>query len=344
MNRHLRYCLILLIVLFTQCEEPIDLKLKDTDTEYLVVDGFITTEAKAHTITISRSSPFRNNEITPFVKENLQSIEIVDDLGSVTPLFLVTQGVYETPDNFAAVEGRTYQLRFTRENGENYETQPQTIPPKGRIDDLYFEYEVRQIYNSEADQFVDRGGIQFKANYTFPSEDSFMAFDWEGTYVFRDPAKPCYVRDENSGIAPLVSNTRFNNLAFEEQDLFFLNHDFRFREKYSLNLLLYTMDQSAFNFLSDVQAQLNSSGSIFDPAPQQLNGNIYNVRDESEVVLGYFGAFNITSKRIFIIPAQIPAPEPYNVCSRGGPGMPPSYCFDCVLLLGASENIPSFWE
>ena len=159
-----RYCLIFVLFLCIQCEEPIELKLNDTDTAYLVVDGFITTEAKAHTITISQSTPFRNNEITPFLKERVSSIEIVDNFDSATPLTERELGVYETPSDFAAVEGRTYQLRFTRENGQNYESRPQTVPPSGQIDDVYFNYEVRQVYNSEVDQFVDRGGLQFSAD------------------------------------------------------------------------------------------------------------------------------------------------------------------------------------
>ncbi|MEL7146659.1 MAG: DUF4249 domain-containing protein [Bacteroidota bacterium] len=341
----LRYSLILLLFICIQCEEPVALKLKETETTYLVVDGFITTEAKEHVITISNSTPFRNNEITPFIKESVASIQIVDDQDNITPLLFQGTGVYHTPANFAAREGTAYRLRFTRENGESYESVPQIVPAAGSIDDLYFNYQTRQVYNSEADQFVDMGGLQFKADYTFPESGKYMAFDWEGTFIFESEFRTCYVSEETNGIESLASNVRFETQSFQEQDLFFFNHDFRFRHKYSLNLLLYTMDRSAYNFLADVQGQLNSSGSIFDPAPRQLNSNVFNTRNEDEVVLGYFGAFNVTSKRIFITPGQIPAAAPFDVCTRSeGPGSPPAYCFNCLLYIGASDVRPSYWE
>ena len=298
-------------------------------------------------ITISRSSPFRNSEVTPFVKESLNSIEIVDDLGNRTPLFADEEpGVYRTFNDFAAVEGRTYVLRFETNGGVSYESRPQTVPPAGRIDNVYFNYEISQIYNSEFDQFVDRGGLQISADYSYPSQESFMAFDWEGTYIFKADGgfQTCYVPDQQPGIAPIVNNRAFNTLSFEDQDLFFFNHTFKFRFKYSVNVLLYSMDEAGYNFLTDVESQLNSTGSIFDPAPKQLKGNIFNPNNESEIVLGYFGVFNVTSSRIFISAGQIPAPPAFDICSRGGPGFPPNYCFDCTELNGSTEEEPSYWE
>jgi hypothetical protein len=41
-------------------------------------------------------------------------------------------------------------------------------------------------------------------------------------------------------------------------------------------------------------------GSIFGSQPNQTKGNIYNISDSSETVIGYIGAGSIQQKRMFI--------------------------------------------
>ena len=41
-------------------------------------------------------------------------------------------------------------------------------------------------------------------------------------------------------------------------------------------------------------------GSIFGSQPNQNHGNIHNVADSSEMVIGYIGAGSIQQQRIFI--------------------------------------------
>lgn len=347
MIKHLR--LLLLLLLFARCEEPIELKFDNEPENYLVIDGIITTERKAHQITISRATPFTNNEVTPFNKESVREISISDDQGNSFPLFEVEKGVYLTEDNFAGIEGRCYQLEIRTLNNEIYRSTPQKIPVNGTIDDARFEYEVEPIYNSSADQFVDKKVLKVYADYSFPATNDFIAFDWEGTFFLRVPGSfgrpsQCYVADSNNGIEPILSNVSRSNLSYENQELFSLTYDFRFRDRYSLNVKMFSISEEAFDFLSDVEQQLNTTGSIFDPAPKQIFSNIANISDEDEIVLGFFGAFNVTEKRIFINRSEIPAGETFNICNRGGPGRPPDFCFDCTIYFGASATKPPYWD
>ncbi len=339
--------LLVLLVLFSHCEEPIDLKFKNEPKDYLVIEGIITSQPKAHQITISRATPFTNNEVTPFKKESVNDIRITDDLGNIYPLFEVDQGVYVTESNFAALTGRSYQLKLTTANNKSYESKPQTILPVGSIGDAKFEYDVEQIFNSEAEQFVDKGVLKVFADYDLPQNGNFAAVDWEGTFILKTELgtpKDCYVADKNNGIAPIITNNGLTNNSFTNQELFTITYDFRFRYRYSLNILMYSIDETAAKFLSEVEQQLNSTGSIFDPAPRQISGNISNTRDENEVVLGFFGAFNVTEKRILISRNNIPAGETFNICDRGGPGNPPDFCFDCTLFFGSTDVQPPYWE
>ncbi|MGB3465994.1 MAG: DUF4249 domain-containing protein [Cyclobacteriaceae bacterium] len=339
--------LLLLLFLFSHCEEPIEIDIKTTPKDYLVVDGTITTEEKNHLVIISRATPFKNADLAPLQRESVNEIMIVDDNSQTTTLFEVETGVYSTPASFAAKEGSSYQLKFTTVDGQSYESTPQKIYQNGEISNIGFDYRIQQVYTSSADQFVDKGVIQITGDYRYSDESAYLAFDYDGTFIFNAPNDPtdCYVPDEKSGYSALRSGVSFDDKNFAGDELFSVNYDFKFRNTYSLNLKMYTIGRDAYSFLSDVQEQINSTGSIFDPAPQQIIGNIVNTNDEGETILGFFGAFNVTEQRIFIRSNDLAAPEPFDICGRiNGPGNPPNYCFDCSNYFRSTKIKPNFWQ
>ena len=48
-------------------------------------------------------------------------------------------------------------------------------------------------------------------------------------------------------------------------------------------------------------------GSIFDSQPSQLVGNVHNVADAAEPVIGYISAGTIQTKRIYINKSELPS-------------------------------------
>jgi hypothetical protein len=53
-------------------------------------------------------------------------------------------------------------------------------------------------------------------------------------------------------------------------------------------------------------------GSIFDPQPSQTGGNIHNMTDPSETVVGFIGCSSQTEERIFVDRSQLPAVHVYS--------------------------------
>ena len=47
-------------------------------------------------------------------------------------------------------------------------------------------------------------------------------------------------------------------------------------------------------------------GTLFDPLPTQLTGNVRCLNDENELALGYVGAHNLEQQRIFITRSELP--------------------------------------
>jgi hypothetical protein len=62
----------------------------------------------------------------------------------------------------------------------------------------------------------------------------------------------------------------------------------------------------AFTFWTDLKKNTEQLGSIFDPQPFTNIGNIHNVNNTSEPVVGYVSACLVQTKRIYILKAQLP--------------------------------------
>jgi hypothetical protein len=134
--------------------------------------------------------------------------------------------------------------------------------------------------------------------------------------------------------------------------------------RYSILVRQYAIEKQEYDFLSQMKKNTESLGTIFDPQPSALRGNIRCVTDPDDPVVGYVGASVVREQRIFIraaprfkmtcptdtIPVDsiyfaVPASLPYNAVQRG-PSID-SYlvstprCVDCTLR---GTNVkPSFW-
>ncbi len=342
MRRYLQY--IFLIIL--GCQEPIELDFQ-SDDEYLVIDGFITDDFGPHTIKISKSQPFTNDEIVIFEKVQNAAVTITDDLGNVTNLTMSAPGSYLTSGFFIGQIGRSYTLSVDV-NGETYESTPQLIPAKSSFGSVYFEQGQREVINDDGELLVNPT-VKFLCDVDYASQNSYAAVTWEGTYEYKtvltQTPYDCYVDEANRGFSSIITNEEVNVDSADKVTVGELLFDVRFKSAYSLNAILYSMNEEAHNFHFQINQQRSSTGSVFDPQPFQIFGNIRNVNDPDQTVLGYFGAYGKEESRVFVYSSNIDAPAPFDICSRvGGPGFPPSYCFDCANFPGAYIIQPSYWQ
>jgi hypothetical protein len=70
--------------------------------------------------------------------------------------------------------------------------------------------------------------------------------------------------------------------------------------KYSINVKQYVLTQTAYNFWQNLASTTQQLGSLFDPQPSQVKGNVHSLTNPAETVVGYVSASTVQSKRIFI--------------------------------------------
>jgi hypothetical protein len=61
-----------------------------------------------------------------------------------------------------------------------------------------------------------------------------------------------------------------------------------------------SITQDAYNFWKSIEELTTESGSMFDLQPYQVRGNVKNINNDNEPVLGYFIVAGISEKRIFV--------------------------------------------
>jgi hypothetical protein len=133
---------------------------------------------------------------------------------------------------------------------------------------------------------------------------------------------------------------------------------------YSILVKQYGLSREAFEYWTALAKTTQGTGSLFDPLPSQVTGNVKNSRDNKELVFGYFSAAVEQKQRIFIrtrlgkYPTCMPPDtltlkealetEAFLLSSfinEGKSGILASseFCGDCRVQGGITKK-PSFWE
>lgn len=125
MNKFL-YIGILLSLAFFSCRKVIDLKLKDSEPQF-VLKGEVNAGDSVHVVSITKSVSFNASNVFPGVTG--ANVILSDNIGNSETLTDLGNGKYTTV-NFMAVPGRTYTLTVTAEGTTfvSVSTIPQTVP------------------------------------------------------------------------------------------------------------------------------------------------------------------------------------------------------------------------
>ncbi len=338
------------------CIELIELDESLSGARLLVVEGEITDRAGPYQVKLSYTSA----TLEAFRGDVLSGAEVYisDANGNRAPLTETTEpGTYETDSaTFRGEEGGTYTVDITTPAGKRYASLPETMPEGTPIDSVYFQLESRPKIGPLGD-LVDEWGLQFYVQTgDGGSRVAYYRWKWDATFRFRTPipipqAEPipgaCFTDMPSGSAIRLATTEGLMRDRIEEQQLNFVPIAGRgLQIRYSLLVQQHALTEGAYNFWEDIVAQQTTGESIFDPPPSPIAGNLYNVDDDSETVLGYFQVASVVEKRIFVPSAMVPANPDNTFPGSAEPcrgGSIPDYCFDCSLIPGTYIEPPSFW-
>lgn len=332
--------LFYLVLLFSNCIQEFNPPSKGYEN-LLVVEAFLSNGEDAFEVKLSRSIPI---DTTALIPESGATINLSDDSGEI---YLLVEsdvsGVYVYPGDINAQIGKSYQIHIETNTGIQYESSNVTMLETPEIDSVSFRFEERPSAGLK--------GVQLYVNTHDPANDTwYYRWEWEETWQFSTPY-PSYNVYENGRIFVREEDINIcwksdKSTAIEFATSINLNEDIinyyplryvstetdRLFWKYSINVKQYALSEESYHYWKELQKTTESLGSLFDPQPSIVVGNIYNVNDDEEVVLGFFDVSTVEEKRIFIRRSDIP------------PAGFPNYYSSCVDSIVTFGNIPGMLE
>lgn len=379
-KRWLNILLLGSLIVFTSCVDEYWPDLSDYEN-LLVISGIVTDGNDTAVINVSRSSSL--DYITNIPVKNA-NVEILCDDGTYTTLKERSSGEYLLIDPlFERKIGNSYKLSLTLDDGTRYESPFCELLAPNPIDSVYSE--IKYIPgNYEAYQTQ---GLEFYINNHSPNHDTAnylwrmwqtykykatftLDYLWEGQYIeVNDPdsIQFCYRTKKVDEIAT-YSTKYLTGTNLVKYPLTFTSTDTKILSiRCSLLVEQLVISSADYDFWSAIQQQEENQGDLYSHNPFQIRGNIRNVDNDDEVVLGNFTVAGKSQKRMFVSrPAKLdfyytvcapdfesiqfiydfgPSTWPVFVTDIPGQGKAlgsSEFCFDCRLE-GGSLTPPSFW-
>jgi len=369
-----RWTSLALCCLYCRCVQSYVSPYKSPPTGYLVVEGFISGNTPTQ-YRLSRSIELPGDSAIPPVTGAKLQVEGSDN--SVYPLPELVQGNYggDTLNLSTSVQ---YRLRIGTPDGQTYLSDFVPLKSSPPIDSVNWVYHDR---DSSVDIYVNthdpanstryyRWVFDQTWEYHSTQQSALLYIAASDTVVQRAPDQQVFRcwQDIPSTSIYLSSTAKLANdvvyafplvhIPYGAQQLAIL---------YSIQVTQYALTEDAYNFYTQLLENTESLGSIFDLLPTQLTGNIRNLTNPDEPVIGYISAGTLQQQRIFIYHDQLPywvynfecgpdiAVKPDSIQYYFGAwGFTPvgfstgvylagqTYCVDCTSQ-GGSNQKPAYW-
>jgi hypothetical protein len=335
------FILLLLGSTITTCIDPFNPNLSGQKA-ILVVDALLTNENRSYTVKLSYTTQSQNED--PAMASSA-FVTISDWDGNVTRLTETTNGIYKTDSlAFQGETGNTYTLYIKTFEGAEYRSEPCTINPVKQIDRIYFQKDQEIPKNSSEilegiriflDSENSGGGKYFRWIYdewwkfSVPYPKRFDYIDENNIPEVDQIKQVCYAHDRTDEILINSSESSQTN-RIEREPILFLSPDLsdRFLIQYCIDIKQLSLSAAEFQFWEQMKEINESGGDIFDKQPFSIIGNIHNVNNPLETVLGYFQVSAVEEKRIYISPQEIKDLEL------------PVYSYDCEAVEVAPNDYP----
>jgi hypothetical protein len=139
------------------------------------------------------------------------------------------------------------------------------------------------------------------AQHNAPIESNLGVKD--GLIFYRDSTTQvynCWNTTRSNTIAVASTKALSTDVVSYQQVHKIIKNDARLDVRYSINVRQYAISDEAYQYWQILQKSTQQTGSIFDPQPSQLSGNVTCVNDPKKAVIGFISAGSYTEKRIFI--------------------------------------------
>ncbi|MBO2008339.1 DUF4249 domain-containing protein [Hymenobacter negativus] len=292
------------------CTDPYMPDVITSPPSYLVVDGFINSQGVT-TIKLSRTYAVASKAAVPV--ETRATVYIEDEAG--TRQLLTESSVKGTYASVAHTlnTARKYRLHINTLAGREYVSDYVPVKTTPPIDSLPWR--------------TDNNGLSIYVNaHDATNATQYYRWEYVETWEINPIYRPSveYVNNRMRDIVVPYPSICWGNAASTiiqidkttalTQDIV---SDFRLRllpinsdllnSQYSILVQQYALTREEYAYWELLRKNTESIGSLFDPQPAQLTGNVHCISSPDEITLGFIGAHSLSQRRIFIRRQDLPA-------------------------------------
>ncbi|MCF8225151.1 MAG: DUF4249 domain-containing protein [Bacteroidales bacterium] len=301
--------MVALLILIPGCIEPYNPDISRYE-DILVVDGTFTNIEEDQYLILSRTYGYYESEN----KMETGAVVVIRNNEGITGTYTeIDDGVYLLQKGtFSGETGKSYQIIIETSDGKHYESGYELLKKPVEIDSVFYDIEL----DKETLSGEKYDGLQiYLTSGDENNETHYYRWDWEETWEFMVPfVKPgfqnrikCWRTIHSTNITIASTLNLKEDLIYKQKLNFVTSRNSKLSRVYSILVRQYSLTPEAFDFWRKLELSNEHTGSLFDPPPTPVTGNIENTEDPYEPVLGYFQVSGVSEKRIFIKRSVLPA-------------------------------------
>lgn len=302
--------LLLLLAGLAGCVEPYAPEVIASPPSLLVVEGFINADGPT-IIRLSRTASLDAQTLPPSETKARLVVE-AKEAGVVFGLTETSPGVYSAPAT-RFNPAYHYRLRITTAKGQEYASAFVPVKLTPPIDVLRWK--------------PDGTALNILVNTHDDSRASeYYRWEFDETWQIGSPYNPD-IEYFNRAIIPIRQPYPIHCWSISQSSQIMLSKttalakdaiaDFRVQGlgaqdpklniRYSILVRQQVLTKEEYTYWEQLKKSTESIGSLFDPQPSQIAGNVRGLTNPDNIALGFVGVHSVTEKRLFINRQELPS-------------------------------------
>jgi uncharacterized protein DUF4249 len=302
----------------TACRKLYEPKTAMLKSGYLVVEGSVNPGSG-----ITDSTIFHLSRTVSLTSTNINNPE----LGAIVTIHGGNAGaagytLSETGNGYYKLAGGLdldpnghYYVTINTTDSRKYTTDSLTIKNAPPIDSLTWKWEQNGVNTYVNTHDPNNKTTYYRWSYTETyiirsvlQSDYILVTTPKDTIVPRTPSQEitiCWVTDNSNNIT-LGSSARLSQDIITHAIVASVpGQSEKIYNRYSILVTQYALSEAEFNYWQQLKKNTEQLGSVFDPQPSEIPGNVRCVSNPSEKVLGFVSAGKPSQARIFVDNAQL---------------------------------------
>jgi len=301
---------LLLLLTIGGCVEPYLPEVMQAPNSYLVVNGFINADGPT-TIQLYRTQNLSDGGPVPVEDRAIVMIQAED--GEQYRVHEEGNGVYVS-DKHTLNFQKKYRLFIRTNKGDEYASDYVEVKQTPAIDAMDWAPVDRNVEIMVSTQDPNNKTWYYRWDYEhtwhYRSAFSTILKYEDGVVSYRSGTDEeiynCW-RTENSTAIKLSNSTKLSQDVISNYKILAIPYNSeKIGIKYSILVKQYALTREAYAYWEVLKRNTENIGTLFDPLPSQLPGNIHSLTNPAEVVIGFMSASTSQERRIFISSSDLP--------------------------------------